>query len=86
MNQASSENQPTGNWYLFIGDGICLKVSSDLVLGEDEKGLVVLNPKQAGYGLLKLRKDDAGRLLLKNISRRHVLEWQKGTGTMVGGE
>ncbi|MEE4283104.1 MAG: hypothetical protein V2I41_14255, partial [Pseudomonadales bacterium] len=86
MNQASPENQPTGNWYLFIGDGICLKVSSDLVLGEDEKGLVVLNPKQAGYGLLKLRKDDAGRLLLKNISRHHVLDWQKGTATMVGGE
>ena len=86
MNQAFPENQPIGNWYLFIGDGICLKVSSDLVLGEDEKGLVVLNPKQAGYGLLKIRKDDDGRLLLKNISRRHVLDWQKGSATMVGGE
>jgi|GEM_PF-3765742 len=86
MNQASPKIQPNGNWYLFIGDGICLKVSSDLVLGEDDEGLVVLNPKQPGYGLLKMRRDDAGRLLLKNISKRHVLDWQTGTATMVGGE
>ncbi len=86
MNSASPKTQPNGNWYLFIGDGICLKVSSDLVLGEDDEGLVVLNPKQAGYGLLKMRRDDAGRLLLKNISKCHVLDWQTGTVTMVGGE
>ncbi|MCR9258739.1 MAG: hypothetical protein NXH95_03390 [Pseudomonadaceae bacterium] len=86
MNQASPKIQPKGNWYLFIGDGICLKVSSDLVLGEDDDGLVVLNPKQPGYGLLKMRRDDDGRLLLKNISKRHVLDWQTGTATMVGSE
>ncbi|XOV82795.1 MAG: hypothetical protein ACFHXK_18285 [bacterium] len=86
MKQATSDHLPTGNWYLFIGDGICLKVSSDLLLGEDEEGLVVLNPKQADQGLLKLRRDEAGRLLLKNASKRHVLEWRKGTATMVGSE
>jgi hypothetical protein len=86
MNQASRKTQSNGNWYLFIGDAICLKVSSDLVLGEDDDGLVVLNPKQPGYGLLKMRRDDAGRLLLKNISKRHVLDWQTGTATMLGGE
>lgn len=86
MAQTGTAQSAIGSWYLFMGDGICLKVSSDLYLGEDADGQLIINPKAPASLLLRVKKDQAGRLLIKNVSRRHVLDFEAGNATMVGEE
>ncbi len=86
MAQAVAAESAIGQWYLFMGDGICLKVSSDLCLGEDADGLLVLNPRPPASVLLRVKKDESGRLLIRNVSKKHVLDFETGNATMVGEE
>lgn len=86
MAQTGTAQSAIGSWYLFMGDGICLKVSSDLYLGEDADGQLIINPKPPASLLLRVKRDQVGRLLIKNVSKRHVLDFEAGNATMVGEE
>jgi len=85
MNQPQQLGASSASWYVFVGEGICLKVPTELSVGEDASGLVVLNPQESTANLLRVHVDDKGRLLVEAVGQAHVLEWEVGSGSVIDG-